>query len=197
MMSTVVLLGPPGAGKGTQADMLRREYGFVVVASGVLLRRHVAEGTGIGTAAAGYMRRGDLVPEDVVAKVIVAGIAAAGTRPVVIEGYPKTAAQARTLDAALARGGRRADLVLALHAEVDTLRGRLDRRAREEGRADDAAPTARARLDAFGVIPDDLLEHYRAGDVLHELDADRPLPAVSADVCRLVAPLAAAVSPRD
>src|SRR5262245_66638021 len=91
---TVLLLGPPGAGKGTQADVLRRGFGFHVVASGVLLRRHVAEGTEVGTLAAGYMRRGDLVPEAVVADVVLGELARHNGGPGGVEGCPEPRDQA-------------------------------------------------------------------------------------------------------
>lgn len=185
-MTSVVLLGPPGVGKGTQADALRRRYGFAVVASGVLLRRHVAQATEIGVVAEGYMTRGALVPDELVTEIVTVEIARYPSRPVVIEGFPKTAPQARTLDAALRGLGRCPDAVIAFSAPTAVLRSRLSHRAAEESRVDDSPETAAARLRAHGVTPDDLLDHYRRQGVLHEVDADRPLPAVTTDVIRTV-----------
>jgi adenylate kinase len=169
--------------------MLRREFGFHIVASGVLLRQQVAGRTDIGVAAARFMERGALVPESLVCAVVLAEIEGCDGAPLVVEGFPKTAAQAGILDDALCAADRRTDLALALHADPQTLRARLSRRAREEGRTDDAPATVDARLKAFGTVPADLLTHYRTRGVLRVVDADRPLVAVTSDVRRLVTAL--------
>ncbi|MEU6773228.1 adenylate kinase [Streptomyces sp. NPDC046759] len=194
----LLLIGPPGVGKGTQAARLRQALGIPHLSTGDLLRRHVAEGTRLGAAAAAHMRRGDLVPDELVTEMaldrILGPSCAAG---VVLDGFPRTPAQAEALDAALAGHGRRLTAVFHLTAPDRTLLRRLTgrrtcgdcgdsyhldtKRPRTPGlcdhcghrlvqRADDTAETAHARLAVHTRQTEPLLERYRPTGVLHEID---------------------------
>ncbi|MFF2619042.1 nucleoside monophosphate kinase [Kitasatospora sp. NPDC058046] len=176
----MILLGPPGAGKGTQAALLVRTRGFRHLASGDLLRQHIADATPLGLLAEPYVRRGDLVPSTVVAALVEEGLRECTGRPVVIDGFPKTARQARQLDGILADAGRRADLALLFEASPDTLLRRL--MTRGQGRPDDTAAVIEHRLTEFGRVPDDLTGHYRADGVLRPVRADAEIDAVAAAI---------------
>ena len=115
----VVLLGPPGAGKGTQASILAERSQVVHVASGDLFRKHLGEGTELGKQAKGYMGRGELVPDDVTIKMVLARIGEPdAANGYVLDGFPRTIEQAKALDAALGSHGERIDSVPLI--EVDT-----------------------------------------------------------------------------
>src|SRR5215207_8635535 len=107
METTVVMLGPPGSGKGTQAARLRDGLGYEVLSTGELLRSARAAGTGLGHRAAVYMDRGALVPDELVVAVVGAAMNDLDERPIILDGFPRTVAQARALDGVLARRGRR------------------------------------------------------------------------------------------
>lgn len=207
-MRIVVLLGPPGAGKGTQAASLAADLGLAHVATGDLFRANVAAGTELGRLARGYMDRGELVPDDVTLAMLLARLAepdaAAGA---VLDGFPRTRAQAEALDRALAEQGQRVDAALLLEVPEDVLVARLAERwiceaaghiysrssrpPRVEGRcdvdgsrlvqrADDRPETVRARLARqLGPLAE-VVDHYERTGVLRRVDGTRSIEAVGA-----------------
>ena len=122
----VILLGPPGAGKGTQAALLAARAGIAHVASGDLFRKHLGEGTELGKLAKGYMDRGDLVPDDVTVRMALERIAEPDAADgFVLDGFPRTIGQADALDTVLAEGGQRIDQVPLIEVETEELVRRL------------------------------------------------------------------------
>src|SRR5215207_7162082 len=119
MEATVVMLGPPGSGKGTQAARLRDGLGYEVLSTGELLRRARAAGTELGRRAGEYMDRGELVPDELVVTLIEDAIHRLGERRIVFDGFPRTVAQARALDRALAARGRRVDAAILIDIPDD------------------------------------------------------------------------------
>jgi adenylate kinase len=119
----LIFLGPPGAGKGTQAKMLEERFGYRQFSTGDVLRRHRAEGTALGREAQGYMDRGELVPDDLIIRMVENELAGS-TADVIFDGFPRTTAQAQALDALLARSGRTA-LAIAFDVDDDVLAERL------------------------------------------------------------------------
>ena len=122
----VVLLGPPGAGKGTQAARLAVRQGVAHVASGDLFREALAAGTALGRQAQAYMERGELVPDDIVVRMVLERLAKPDcARGVILDGFPRTAAQAQALDGDLAAQGRRVDSVLSLDVPEEAILERM------------------------------------------------------------------------
>ncbi|MEV6836360.1 adenylate kinase [Streptomyces sp. NPDC051133] len=214
----LLLIGPPGAGKGTQAARLRQALGIPHLSTGDLLRRHVAEGTRLGTSAAAHMRRGDLVPDELVTEMALDQIrersCAAG---VVLDGFPRTLTQAEALDTAMAGDGRRLAAVLHLTAPDETLLRRLTgrrtcggcgnsyhldtRKPRTPGqcdscghrlvqRGDDTTETARARLAVHTRQTQPLLARYRRAGVLHEIDGCGDVGDITRRLLAVLAPRA-------
>jgi len=179
----IVMLGPPGAGKGTQAARLAARYAIANVATGDLLRAQVAEGTTLGRRARGYMHRGDLVPDELVTAMVLQRLG----RPdcadgFLLDGYPRTVGQAEALDAWLSE--RCACIVAVLHFRIteDELLRRLQRRADEQHRDDDTVETIRYRLRVFASETQPLVEHYAKRGTLLTVDAIGTTEEVTARV---------------
>jgi adenylate kinase len=186
----VVLLGPPGGGKGTQADRLTALHGGVHLATGELLRSHVARGTPLGETAKAYMDRGDLVPDDLVIGMMRERLAEADcAEGFVLDGFPRTVAQAEMLDGCLADLARPLDLVADLRVGTEQLLERLAVRAREQGRAEDEDQRAiRRRLEVFATQNRQLVDYYTGRELLTAVDASGSVDQVTE---RLHATLAA------
>ena len=173
----IVLVGAPGAGKGTQGPVLAERLGVVYLATGDVLRSEVACDSGLGRRVAVYLDGGELVPDDLIVDVVVDRLAPdAGY---VLDGFPRTVAQADTAEQRVPGGLTHAVVFLTLPDDV--ARGRLAQR--DQGRSDDADPsTIEHRLRVFHAETEPLLDWYRARGVLHAVDATHPPEAVLAAI---------------
>ena len=208
-MRIVVLLGAPGAGKGTQAPLLAAHLGVPVLASGDLLRAAVAAGTPLGLEAERYMSRGQLVPDDSIVRIFLDQLRSRATHGAVLDGFPRTRAQAEALDRALAEGDDNVDRALYIDVPLDDLVVRMaSRRICEANghvyniatnppktadrcdldgspliqRADDEEATVRARM-AQQVPPlEDVADHYRSAGILRTVDGRQSIERVSHDL---------------
>ena len=217
----IVLLGAPGAGKGTQADILAARFGIPHLASGDLLRAAVAAGTPVGREADGYMSRGGLVPDHVVVRAFLDRLAEGdATRGAILDGFPRTGVQADALDRALAAHGSRVDQAVLIRVPDDELvRRAAGRRICEANghvynlvsnpprvpgscdldgspllqRADDDEATVRARLaQQLGPLRG-VVDHYRRANLLNEVDGLQPIDEVTEAIVRTIdLPLAGA-----
>jgi len=158
----VVLFGPPGSGKGTQAAGVAAHLGVPHIATGDMLRAEVERGSALGREAAPIMEAGQLISDDLIIRVMGSRLAepdaAAGA---LLDGFPRTVAQAEALDALLRSRGRAVDEVFLLQVPDDVLLERVLKRAAEEGRADDTAATFGRRLAAYRDETEPVLGHYR------------------------------------
>ncbi len=179
MLLDVLLLGPQGAGKGTQGKLISREYGIPHIATGDILRTAIAAGTELGRKAEPLLNSGQLVPDDVMIELIRDRLAQEDTeRGVVLDGFPRTSRQAEALDEKLNEIERPLDVVLEFQLPEEQSVERLLRRAREEGRADDTPEAIRTRLGLYHDQTAPLIEHYRARGILVPVDADRSVGEV-------------------
>jgi adenylate kinase len=176
----IVVLGPPGAGKGTQAVRIAEHFACADIATGDIFRANVAEGTELGRIAQEYMDRGDLVPDEVVIAMVMERLAepdcAAGF---VLDGFPRTVAQAEALDQRLAR--LRTPLQAALNFEIteEELLRRLAGRAAQLHRSDDSEQTIRHRLEVFAIKTRPLIDYYAHRGLLVNVDAIGPVEVVT------------------
>lgn len=155
----ILFLGPPGAGKGTQAQMLARTLGVPHISTGEMLRRAVAQGTKLGQQAEAIMAAGDLVPDDLVVAMVAERLSEADARcGYLLDGFPRNTSQAAALDAEIGQGA----MEMALSIEVDEaeLVSRMLGRAAELGRSDDNEDTIRRRLEVYREDTEPLLSYY-------------------------------------
>ena len=179
----VVLIGPPGAGKGTQAVRIAEHFGCGDVATGDIFRSNVAEGTALGRVAQAYMDRGDLVPDEVVIAMVMDRLAERDCNTgFVLDGFPRTVAQAEALDRRLAE--LETPLAAALNFEVteEELFRRLAGRSAALHRSDDTEQTIRHRLEVFAVKTRPLIDYYRHRGLLARVDAVGAIERVAARI---------------
>jgi len=179
----VLLIGPPGAGKGTQASRIADHFDLDRIATGDLLREQVANGTELGKVAKEYMDRGDLVPDDIVIEMTRDRmVEAAGEGGYVLDGYPRTLAQAEAAYRWATARGIQFDLTLYFEIEEDELLARLAGRAREQHRSDDAEETVRHRLEVFAAQTHPLVDYYQRRGILVRINAVGPVDAISEEI---------------
>ena len=179
----ILLLGPQGSGKGTQAKRISAEYGIPHVATGDMLREAIAAGTELGRRVKPILARGDLVPDEDMISLIRERLSRDDTAEgFVLDGFPRTMAQAEALDAMLREIGRELTVVFELQLPEEVCIERLVRRARLEGRVDDTPEVVRRRLELYHRETEPLIEHYRATGKLVGIHADRPIPEVFAEI---------------
>jgi len=201
----LIFLGPPGAGKGTQARILEQRFGARQISTGDILREHRAQGTTLGKQAEGFMQRGELVPDELIVAMIETELAKLPDG-FIMDGFPRTVAQAEAFDALLGRKGWTLDAVVLFDADRGTLLSRLTSRWTnprngrtynaltnppqvagvddEDGgplvqREDDKAETVGRRLDVYDAQTRPLVEYYRASGLLVEVDGLAPVADVA------------------
>lgn len=176
----VVLLGPPGAGKGTQAVRIAAEYQIPHIATGDIFRSNVRDETELGVAARRYMDAGDLVPDHVVNAMVAERLERADCGDgFLLDGYPRTLPQAAELEAVLARHDAPLDAVLAFEVAREELVARLAGRAAREGRADDDAAVIANRLEVYRTQTAPLEKFYAERGLLRPVDAMGPVEEVT------------------
>jgi adenylate kinase len=174
------MLGPPGAGKGTQAVRLAEHFSCADIATGDIFRANVAEGTELGRIAQEYMDRGDLVPDEVVIAMVMERLAGPDcTAGFILDGFPRTVAQAEALDHRLAELGTPLHAALNFEITEEELLRRLAGRAAELHRSDDSEQTIRHRLEVFAIKTRPLIDHYARRGLLVNVDAIGPVEVVT------------------
>jgi adenylate kinase len=211
--SRIVLLGAPGSGKGTQAEMITRHFAISVTSPGTILRRERDLGTPLGLEAAEVSKQGGLVPDDVIVHLIEDWLNLHGQEGFVFDGFPRTVKQAERLNEILQKMGTSLDLAIWLEVSEQTVRDRIASRlqCRRCGfttsltsagfadrpicpycdgplirRDDDDASVLQTRLVEFKTKTEPLLSFYESGDTLHRIDGNRDREAVFADISALI-----------
>ena len=161
MSARMVLLGPPGAGKGTQAARIAERLGIPAISTGDIFRANVAGATELGTQAKAYMDKGEYVPDSITNAMVADRIAQADCENgFLLDGYPRTTAQVGELDSMLKASGLALDVVVEITADAEAVVARLLKRAGEQGRADDTEPVIRRRLEVYAESTAPLADIY-------------------------------------
>jgi len=178
----VIMLAPPGAGKGTQGERIAARYGVPHISSGDIFRDEVARQTPLGKELSGYLDRGDLVPNDLVLSLIKGRVVEAVQQAggYVLDGFPRTLEQAEAAAGIGRETSTSAQAVVYLDAPEDVLIGRLT--GRGEGRADDSAAVARHRLTVYAEHTQPLVDYFAARGILVKIDAAAPMDVVTQDI---------------
>jgi adenylate kinase len=179
----LLLLAPPGAGKGTQGERLAAWAGARHIAAGDLLRAQAQAGEALGDQIAAYQARGDLVPDQIVLDVLTPWVVdAAHHGGYILDGFPRTLPQAIAAADLAARLGVTLDATVYLHAADEVLTRRLLERASQSGRSDDRADVIRHRLRVYAETTGPLVPYYTERGILVSVDADQPPDSVTADI---------------
>jgi adenylate kinase len=183
----LILLGPPGCGKGTQAARLKEKYGVIPLSTGDMLRAAVAAGSAVGKKAKAIMDAGQLVPDDVVVGVLAERIGQPDVQAkgFVLDGFPRTVAQAKSLDDMMERRGWKLDHIIELKVDEQALFARIDKRVRETVaaggtvRADDNAETLKKRITVYRGQTQPILPYYEKAGRLKTVDGMAPIDDVT------------------
>jgi len=166
----MLIMGPPGAGKGTQGKKIAAAFGIPEVSTGAIFRSNVANQTELGKVVSQIMEKGELVPDSVTVNLVADRLAQPDTAPgFLLDGFPRTVAQAESLDEILATLGVELDAVLCLKVDSETLIQRMMKRAQIEGRADDNEETIRRRFEVYIAETEPLKNLYRERGLLVEV----------------------------
>jgi len=167
----LIIMGPPGAGKGTQAKFIAEHFGIPAISTGDIFRANVSQGTPLGVEAKRYMDAGEYVPDEVTNKMVRNRIDEPDAeRGFLLDGYPRTLAQVEELDGMIRYTGHRLDAVVVLTVDQDEVVQRLLDRAKTEGRADDTEDVIRRRQEVYVEQTAPLIAVYKERGLVHEID---------------------------
>jgi adenylate kinase len=176
----LILMGPPGAGKGTQARFVAEHFGIPAISTGDIFRTNVSAGTPLGTKAQEYMDEGEYVPDEITNLMVRARIDEPDAAPgFLLDGYPRTLAQVEELDGMIRHTGHALDAVVVLTVDPEELVARLVQRAEVEGRADDTEDVIRRRQEVYAEQTEPLIEVYRTRGIVQEIDGTGEVPDVT------------------
>ena len=167
----LIIMGPPGAGKGTQAKFIAEHFGIPAISTGDIFRSNVSEGTPLGIEAKRFMDAGEYVPDEVTNHMVRNRIDEPDAGPgFLLDGYPRTLAQVEELDGMIRFTGHQLDAVVVLTVDQDEIVHRLLQRAQVEGRADDTEDVVRRRQEVYAAETEPLIDIYRRRGLLIEVD---------------------------
>lgn len=184
-MLNLVIFGAPGSGKGTQSDRLINDYGLHHISTGEVLRDHIARGTELGKIADSFISKGQLIPDDLMIKVLESVLdanpeqTAAG---VIFDGFPRTIEQAKALKVMLANRGSKVHAVIGLEVDEDELIRRMLNRGKETGRADDNIDTIKNRLKVYHSQTQPLRDYYIAEGKYHPINGNGEVDKIYDDI---------------
>jgi adenylate kinase len=186
----LILMGPPGAGKGTQAKIVAERLSVPAISTGDIFRANVSEGTELGLQAKSFMDAGDYVPDEITNGMVRDRLAQPDAADgFLLDGYPRTVDQVEELDQMLARRGAKLDAVVVLTVDDEELVQRLLKRAQTDGRTDDTEEVIRHRQDVYNEQTAPLLAVYAGRDLLVEVDGMGPVDEVTSRIFAALGPV--------
>ncbi|MCT2056963.1 adenylate kinase [Dermabacter hominis] len=179
----LLIVGPPGAGKGTQAERIVEKLGVPAISTGDIFRANVSNETELGVLAKSYMDKGEYVPDSVTNEMVESRLAEDdAANGFLLDGYPRTVAQVEALDGILEKLGVALDAVILLDVESEAIVQRLLQRGKEQGRSDDNEETIRRRIDVYGEQTTPLIDIYDKRGLVKRVDGMKDIDAVTADI---------------
>ena len=179
----LLIVGPPGAGKGTQAKRIVEKLGVPAISTGDIFRANVSNETELGVLAKSYMDKGEYVPDSVTNEMVESRLAEDdAANGFLLDGYPRTVAQVEALDGILEKLGVALDAVILLDVESEAIVQRLLQRGKEQGRSDDNEETIRRRIDVYGEQTTPLIDIYDKRGLVKRVDGMKDIDAVTADI---------------
>ena len=170
-MTSLILIGPPGAGKGTQADLIAKRFAIPHISTGAIFRAAAAAGTDLGVKAQAFMSRGEYVPDEVTNAMVRERLSQPDTvQGFLLDGYPRTLEQVGELDVILGDLGKSLDAVVEITVDKDEVTRRLLARAAKEGRADDTAEVIARRLEVYRTETEPIIGVYAKRGLVHKVD---------------------------
>ena len=191
-MKNIVLFGKPGAGKGTQASVLKEKFELVHISTGDVFRYNISNRTELGTLAKSYMDKGELVPDSVTINMLSDEVdrSIAQAKGYIFDGFPRTTAQAKALDAFLSEKGMQVDATIALEADEDELTARLLERGKTSGRTDDTDETKiRRRFAEYNAKTAPLIEFYKKQNKLYSVNGIGEIDQITERIASIIASL--------
>lgn len=187
-MIRLLLIGPPGAGKGTQAALLAKRYSIPAISTGDIFRENVANETSLGIQAKAFMDRGEYVPDSLTNALVRDRLSQPdAVNGFLLDGYPRTIDQVHELDEVLSGNGTKLDVVVQLTADIDELVTRLSLRATQQGRADDTPEVIRKRQDVYEEQTAPLIDVYAARGLVAMVDGLGAVDQVTARIAEVLA----------
>lgn len=179
----LLIVGPPGAGKGTQAERIVEKLGVPAISTGDIFRANVSNETELGVLAKSYMDKGEYVPDSVTNEMVESRLGEDdATNGFLLDGYPRTVAQVEALDGILDKLGVALDAVILLDVESEAIVQRLLQRGKEQGRSDDNEETIRRRIEVYGEQTTPLIDIYHKRGLVKRVDGMKDIDAVTADI---------------
>jgi len=191
-MKNIVLFGKPGAGKGTQASVLKEKFELVHISTGDVFRYNISNRTELGTLAKSYMDKGELVPDSVTINMLSDEVdrSIAQAKGYIFDGFPRTTAQAKALDAFLSEKGMQVDATIALEADEDELTARLLERGKTSGRTDDTDDSKiRTRFAEYNAKTAPLIEFYKKQNKLYSVNGIGEIDQITERIASIIASL--------
>ena len=186
-MFNLILFGPPGSGKGTQAAKIAEKYGFAHVSTGEIFRSEMRNETPLGVKVKGIVERGELVPDEVLVEILEAGIAKhEDADGIIFDGYPRTLQQAKDMDTIMEKRNDTINLVLALEVDDEEIIKRLLKRAELEGRKDDTREVIENRIEVYNNQTQPLIDYYKEKGLFRSVNGIGTIDEIFESICREV-----------
>lgn len=187
-MKNIVIFGAPGSGKGTQSELIIKNYGLGHISTGDVLRSEIKKGTELGKTAASFIDKGQLIPDDLMIDILAGVYDSFGPdhKGVIFDGFPRTIPQADALKAMLAKRGHKIAAMIELDVPEEELMARLINRGKESGRSDDNEETIRKRLDVYHNQTAPLIDWYKADGTHHHIDGHGALDRIFGDIAAVI-----------
>ena len=190
-MKNIVIFGAPGSGKGTQSDMLIKEYGLEHISTGDVLRKEIKADTALGKTAAAFINKGQLIPDDLMIDILASVYDSFGKehKGVIFDGFPRTIPQAEALKKMLSERGHKVAAMIELDVPEGELMTRLINRGKQSGRSDDNAETIKKRLDVYNNQTAPLIQWYANEGIHYHINGLGELDRIFADIKEVVSKL--------